>query len=63
MKNKLTTLIFVLLISVTVNSQVTDTTYMITFEKTVNDPCFGQLVDLQVTEDYSFLKNIPDNLQ
>jgi len=61
MKYKLTTFIFALLVSVTVSSQVTDTTYMVTFERKVNDPpCFGILVSLQVTTDYSFLKNIPD---
>ena len=60
MKNKLKVLVVTLLVSITVSSQVTDTTYMITFERRVKRPCFGELVDLQVTEDYSFLKNIPD---
>ena len=60
-KHKLATFIFALFVSMTVSSQVTDTTYMVTFERKVNDPpCVGVIVTLQVITDYSFLKNIPD---
>jgi len=60
MKNKLINLFFVLLLSITACSHVTDTIYVVPFEKAVNKPCFGELISLDVVEDYSFLKNIPD---
>ena len=60
MKIKLTFIIFVLLASITVNSQTTDTTYTVNFELVVKKPWSGELVYLQVTECSSFLKNIPD---
>jgi len=59
--NKRTFLFLVLLVSITVNSQVSDTTYVVSFERAQKSkPCFGQLIPLKVVEDYSFLKNIPN---
>ena len=60
MRKQLTTLIFGLLVSITVNAQLTDTVYIVSFERAVKKPCFGSLIKLQITEDHSFLKNIPD---
>ena len=61
MKNKLNILIFGLLISITVSSQVTENTYTATFERKVREPWSGTWIwDLKITEDTSFLKNIPD---
>ena len=59
MKNKFITLTFALLVIKTVSSQVTDTTYIVAFERAVNKPYSGILTRVQIVEDYSFLKNIP----
>ena len=60
MTNKITFILFALLVSITVNSQTVDSTYVVSFERVVKKPCFGQLVPLKVVEDFSFLKNIPN---
>jgi len=55
-----TTLIFFLRISITLYSQISGNNYIISFEKAVKRPCFGALITLDVANDFSFLKNIPD---
>ena len=60
MKNKLTAIILFLFVSITVNSQVTDSTYIVHLDRKLRGPCFGDLIELQVVQNCSFLKNIPD---
>ena len=50
-------LIIFLFLSIKVYAQVT---HIVNFERAVRLPYSGQLITLQVTEDHSFLKNIPD---
>ena len=61
MKNRLlAALIFALLVSITVKSQVKDNTYIIPFKRVLQKPWGGEHMILKVVNDCSFLKNIPD---
>jgi thiol-disulfide isomerase/thioredoxin len=60
MKTKIYILILVLSFPLGMNSQISDTIYKISLESAVREPYSGTLWEVQIVEDYSFLKNIPD---
>lgn len=60
MKKKISISVFLLLFSMVINSQVSDTIYTASLKEAIRDPCFGTLVSLKVIEEYPFIQNIPD---
>jgi len=58
-KNILIIIILFLFVAITTNSQVTDSTYVVFFEKIIKEPWSGDLIKVKVANDYSFLNNLP----
>lgn len=57
---KLSLFILSLVSIVEMSAQLSQPVYKIPFKEVVDSACYGNLVNLHVAKDYSFLKNIPD---